>query len=131
MSQGAREQAALGIRLQEPTAAPHQQKQSVRMGYSPVKGQAEQRCAALLTSREGGPESKMVEVAAMTLKGKIPWNTEESKAPAAPGSITPWEALGRTQGSAQPAHWQVLILHLTREVSKQDTDLVRMPSQQL
>lgn len=70
----------------------------------------------------------------MTLKGKIPWNIEESRAPAAPGSIKPWEALGRTQGRAQLAHlahWQVLILHLTREVSKQDTDLVRMPSQQL
>lgn len=49
--QGARKQAAHGIRLQEPTAAPHQQKQSVRMGHSCVKGQAEQRYAALLTSR--------------------------------------------------------------------------------
>lgn len=48
VSLGARKQAALGIRLQEPTAAPHQQKQSVRVGYSPVKGQAEQRCAGLL-----------------------------------------------------------------------------------
>lgn len=73
----------------------------------------------------------MVEVAAMTHMGQIPWNTEESRAPAAPGSITPWETQGRTQGTAQLAHWQVLILHLTREVSKQDTDLIRMPSQQL
>lgn len=67
MSLGARTQAALGIRLQEPTAAPHQQKQSVRVGYSPVKGQAEQRCAGLLMCREGGPASKKAEVAAMTL----------------------------------------------------------------
>lgn len=69
VSQGARKQAAPGIRLQESTAAPHQ---SVRVGYSPVKRQAEQRCAALLTSRESGPESNMVEVAAMMLTGKNP-----------------------------------------------------------
>lgn len=74
VSLGARKQAALGmaLRLQEPTAAPHQQKQSVRVGYSPVKGQAEQRCAGLLMCREGGPASKMVEVAALTFTGKIP-----------------------------------------------------------
>lgn len=50
---------------------------------------------------------------------------------AEPGSITSCRALGRTQGSAQPAHRQALVLHVAREVSKQDTDLTRMPSQQL
>lgn len=72
----------------------------------------------------------------MTLKGGSPGaqRRAELQQPvprAEPGSITPCSALGETQGSAQPAHRQDLILHVAREVSKQHADLTRMSSQQL
>ena len=116
---------------------PISKSRAVRMGYSPVKRRGEQRpCSTVHVQGNVGRNVR--------LWRSLPWPSRagspgtqrraELQQPALgaePGGITPCRALGRTRGSTQPAHWQARILHVAREVSKQDTDLTRMPSQQL
>lgn len=110
---------------------------AARMSYRPAKRHAEQRpCSIVHAQGNMGRNVRWLRLLLWPSRGGFPGaqRRAELQQPvlrAEPSNIMPCRALGRTQGSVQPAHWQAVILHVAREVSKQDTDLARMPSQQL